>query len=89
MDNKNSPLKAYIIGTHLAWLVISPLLIFIGGGSWLVDYMNWDNKVKILFVLAGIAVMIISTGMYLRNLIRMYDDSPENPPKTDKNDYDY
>jgi 4-amino-4-deoxy-L-arabinose transferase-like glycosyltransferase len=89
-NDNDSPLKVYIIAGHLAWLFITPLLVFIGGGSWLTDQMGWDNRIKIVFVLIGLFVMIGSVANYLRNLIKMYEAPPDNPvTKLEKDDYDY
>jgi hypothetical protein len=87
LDNKDSPLKAYIVAGHLAWVIITPLVVFIGGGSWLVDRFGWDNRIKIVFVMIGLVVMILSTASYFIQIIKMYDC--EKPPPKDKNDYDY
>jgi hypothetical protein len=90
LTDNNSPLKVYIIVGHLAWLCVTPLVVFIGGGSWLTDHMGWDYRLKIVFVLLGLAVMITSVAKYLGNLIKMYDVPPENPvTEVDKEDYDY
>jgi len=90
LNDKDSPLKVYTIVGHLTWLFITPLLVFIGGGSWLTDKMGWDSRIKIVFVLLGLFVMISSVATYLKNLIKMYDEPPKKTVEvTTKDDYDY
>jgi len=90
LSDKDSPLKVYTIVGHLTWLFITPMLVFIGGGSWLTDKMEWDYRVKIVFVLLGLFVMIVSVASYLKNLIKMYEQPKKNTVDvTDKDDYDY
>ncbi|MCL2071540.1 MAG: AtpZ/AtpI family protein [Oscillospiraceae bacterium] len=90
--DKNSPIKVYAIAGHIVWLIISPLLLFIGGGSWLVRRFELAEWLAILFVLFGLFVMVAGVWTYLKKLLDMYDDSKHsNPPqlKIDKRDYDY
>jgi len=91
MDNKNSTskaLKVYVVATHLGWLIISPLLLFIAGGSWLINRFDLDSWLMIVFVLLGLGVMVCGVWTYMKQLIiTYYGDKP--PPKTDKRDYDY
>jgi membrane protein DedA with SNARE-associated domain len=89
LSDKDSPLRVYTIAGHLAWLVITPLLVSVGGGNWLVTKMGWSGRVMILFVLLGLVVMISSTAMYFKQLIKMYDEPKPPKPPEDMNDYDY
>ena len=88
-NNKNSPLRAYIVAGHLGWLIISPLILFIWGGNWLVTRFGWYEWTRIIFVLLGIVVMIGGVAGYSINLLNTYHDMKEKPPKVDKDDYDY
>jgi len=85
---KDSPLKVYVVAGHLGWLIISPLLLFIAGGSWLVNRFNWDSWLMIVFVLSGLAVMVGGVWAYMKQLINTYYGN-KKPPKIDKKDYDY
>ncbi|MCL2036855.1 MAG: AtpZ/AtpI family protein [Oscillospiraceae bacterium] len=90
MNNKN-PLKAYLIAGHLAWLIVTPLLLFIGGGSWLVERFGWDDRLKLVFVLLGLIVMIAGVVSYSVKLVHMYygKDNDKDRLKLDRRDYDY
>jgi hypothetical protein len=85
-----SPLSVYAVAGQIGFAVATPLVVFIGGGSWLVDRFGWAEWVKIVFVLLGIAAMVGSVASYLRGLLRAYDDLREKePPPSDKRDHDY
>jgi membrane protein implicated in regulation of membrane protease activity len=98
--NKNSPFKAlkvYIAAGHLTWVIITPLLIFIGGGGWLVNRFGWDTWVMLLFVLAAIVVMCVNVWSYANQLLKMYSDNndkknaenAQSPKLNSKEDYDF
>ncbi|MCL1903148.1 MAG: AtpZ/AtpI family protein [Oscillospiraceae bacterium] len=91
--NKNSNkswAKAYMVAGHIAWAVLSPLVIFIGGGSWLINKLGWDYRLIIIFVLVGLIAMFTGTKSYLKQLLSMYDDGKKTTSvKPDKRDYDY
>jgi 4-amino-4-deoxy-L-arabinose transferase-like glycosyltransferase len=89
MLKKNSALRVYLVASHLAWLVIAPLLVFIGGGSWLIHRFGWDRRVVIVFVLLGLLVMAGGIRSYARQFFAEHDDLNQKPPKQDKRDYDY
>jgi hypothetical protein len=91
---KFSAMSVYIVVGNLAWMVISPLVLFIGGGGWLVRRYNWDERIMTLFVALGLITMAIGFAAYVKQLIKMYGDV--SPPDTkqsslkyDKQDYDY
>lgn len=79
-----------MIVSHIAFVVAMPLLLFIGGGTWLVDKMNWSESLKIVCVLLGIVVMAASLISYLRHLIAEYGSGDEKPvfkPSNKERDY--
>jgi hypothetical protein len=85
-----NPLSAYMIVSHIAFVVAVPLLLFIGGGTWLVARMNWNEGLNIVFVLLGITVMAVSLISYLRHLISEYgsgDKKPAFKPSNKERDY--
>ncbi|MDR0197756.1 MAG: hypothetical protein LBI36_06015 [Oscillospiraceae bacterium] len=87
---KDSPLSVYAVAGQLGFVIATPLVLFIGGGSRLVDGFGWPDRTKIVFVLLGIAVMVAAVASYLRSLVGAYEDlSDRNPPALDKRDYDY
>ena len=83
MNKKDNPLKVYAVVSQIGFLVITPLLIFIWGGSVLVNKFSLPSWVMILLVFAGIITMISGVGTYLKNLIKMYGG------KDDKKTYKY
>ena len=93
--NKNSPLRVYIVAGHITWLILSPLLLFIGGGGWLVNRFNMSHWWMIVFVLLGLTMMVSGVWSYMKQLLNMFDDLRDNPDNTlspelkDKRDYDY
>ena len=73
-DNKGeNPVKTYAIVSQLGFNIITPLLIFIWGGSVLVSKMGLPDWVMALFVVIGIFVMLCGTISYLLQLIKRYD----------------
>jgi hypothetical protein len=97
MNNKDSPLKVYMIVSHLSWIVISPLLFFIGGGGWLVRRYELPNWVMLVCVFLGILTMVCGFCSFVQHLLKMYSiqsgiaqkKAGTEPVKVDKRDYDY
>lgn len=91
-NKKDNPLKVYAVVSQIGFLVLTPLLIFIWGGSVLVDKLSLPSWVMILLVFAGIITMISGVGTYLKNLIKMYggkDDKKNYKYLSDRRDNDY
>ncbi|MFR2154451.1 MAG: AtpZ/AtpI family protein [[Eubacterium] siraeum] len=68
MNKKDNPLKVYAVVSQIGFLVITPLLIFIWGGSVLVNKFSLPSWVMILLVFAGIITMISEWELILRTL---------------------
>ncbi|MCL2107869.1 MAG: AtpZ/AtpI family protein [Oscillospiraceae bacterium] len=81
MNKRDNPMSAYIVASHIAFVVITPLLLFIGGGAWLCDKLSLPDWTKLLMVLVGVAVMILSLISYLMRLIKMYDGDSKGVEK--------
>lgn len=91
-EKKENPISVYAVVSQIAFMVITPLLIFIWGGSWLIDKLDWPDWVMIICVVLGIAVMLSSVGNYLAKLIKMYggkDKKRSDKLMHDKKDHDY
>lgn len=90
---KGNPLSAYAIVSQVGFMVIVPLVVFIWGGSWLVNRFELPDWLTIVFVLLGIITMISSVGTYLRKIIKMYDNREErektSPLHHDSKDHDW
>lgn len=69
-----NPFSVYAVVSQVGFMVIIPLLVFIWGGSWLIDRFALPNWLMIVFALLGIVTMISSVGTYLARMIRMYDN---------------
>lgn len=91
--NKNeNPVKTYAIVSQLGFNIITPLLIFIWGGSVLVNKMGLPDWVMALFVVIGIVVMISGTVTYLVQLIKRYDKGDDKKAQkvvSSRRDNDY
>ena len=92
-SKRDNPFSAYAVASQVGFLVIIPLLVFIWGGSWLVNKFALPNWLMIVFVFLGIFVMIGSVTNYLYRMIKMYggDRKPEKNSKLkhDVRDHDY
>jgi surface polysaccharide O-acyltransferase-like enzyme len=88
--NNDNPLSAYVIVSHIAFVVAVPLLFFIGGGMWLADRLSLPDWTRITFVLLGIITMIASLISYLYRLIVQYGSDDQKPAfKPDKKERDF
>lgn len=72
-NKKENPVKTYAIVSQIGFNIITPLLIFIWGGSVLVNKMALPGWVMVIFIIIGILVMICATVSYLVQLIKRYD----------------
>lgn len=92
-NKKNNPIAVYSVVSHIAFIVITPLLIFVIGGTVLVDYLAWPEWADIIFVALGIMTMLTSAIGYLRKLIKLFDNSESGTGTTevshDRRDHDY
>ena len=92
-NKKDNPLTVYAVASQIGFIVITPLLVFVIGGTWLVDFLGWPGWIKIIFVAAGILTMSFGAMNYLKKLIAMYDSnesgSGTSEVKHDKKDHDY
>lgn len=73
MNKKENPVKTYALVSQLGFVILTPLLIFIWGGSVLVDKLSLPSWVMVVLVIAGILVMICGAANYLSQLIKRYD----------------
>lgn len=95
MANKknDNPFKAYVVASQIAFIVLTPLLIFVIGGSWVVNYFGLPPWVELICVFVGIFFMISASVSYLTNLIKMYDDNEKQQKyshlKHDRKDNDF
>ena len=92
-NKKDNPIAVYAIASHIGFLVLTPLLIFVIGGTALSSYMGWPDWVDFIFVAVGIFTMVCSCFVYLKKLIKMFDNSESGVGTTevshDHKDHDY
>ncbi len=90
---KSNPMAVYSVVSHITFIVLTPLLIFVVGGTALSDYMNWPEWVDIVLVALGILTMLVSSVGYLKKLIVMFDKAESGVGTTevshDRKDHDY
>lgn len=90
---KDNPFSVYAVVSQIGFMVIVPLLVFIWGGSWLVERLGLPQWVIAVCIALGIITMISSVGTYLRRMIKMYGENKEAPKISkfhhDVKDHDY
>ncbi len=86
------PLQAYAVVSQISFIILTPLLLFAWGGSWLVDKFEMPSFMKLIFVLLGVFTMIASLVNYLLKLIRLYGKTKADKYQKyryDKRDHDF
>ena len=92
MSGKKSNLSVYAIVSQLAFMIVGPLLLFLVGGRYAVEYYQWDDSVMVVFVILGIVFMIGGGVSYIGKLVRLYgkeDKSKYHRAYSDPRDNDY
>ena len=92
-NKKDKPIAVYAVASQIGLIVVIPLLVFVIGGTWLVEKLGWPDWLNIVFVAIGIISMSVGAMNYLKKLIAMYDSSESgtgaSEVKHDKRDHDY
>lgn len=92
-NKKDNPIAVYAVASQIGLIVIIPLLVFVIGGTWLVEHFGWPDWINIIFVAAGILTMSFGAMNYLKKLIAMYDNNESGTGaseiKHDSKDHDY
>ena len=92
-NKKDNPIAVYAVASQIGFIVLVPLLVFVIGGTWLVDLLGWPDWVSIIFVAVGIISMTTGAMHYLKKLIAMYDSSESgtgaSEVRHDRRDHDY
>ncbi|MCH5324481.1 MAG: AtpZ/AtpI family protein [Eubacterium sp.] len=90
MDKKDHPLRVYAVVGQIGFLVIVPLLVFIWGGSALIDALGLPKQLMIVCVLLGLLTMVSGTANYLMKVVKMYaKDDEEKLAVHRRRDNDY
>ena len=89
----DNPIAIYAVASHIGFIVIGPLLLFVIGGTALVEWLGWPEWVDIVFVALGILTMLAGSLRYLQQLIKIFDKSESgvgtSEVRHDRRDYDY
>lgn len=81
MKRNENPFSVYAKVSQLAFVIITPLLLFLGGGSWIVHKFGLPDWVMGICVALAIIFMIGGAVSYLWQLIKMYDKKDEHAPR--------
>lgn len=89
---RDNPFSVYAVVSQIGFMVIIPLLVFIWGGSWVIERFLLPQWLMVVFIALGIITMISSVGSYLMKLTKKYGKS--DVPKMselhhDTRDHDY
>ena len=82
MKKKENLVSIYATVSQLAFSIITPLLIFIVGGSWLSNKYGWPDWAMGICVGLGILFMLAGGGSYLAQLIKIYGKDNNSAPKS-------
>ena len=81
MKKNENPFSVYAKVSQLAFVIITPLLLFLGGGSWAVRHFDLPDWVMGICVALALIFMIGGAVSYLYQLIKMYEKSDKPAPK--------
>lgn len=87
-----NPFAVYTVVSHISFIVVTPLLLFLWGGSALVRHFDWPGWVNVVFIFTGVLTMLMSLAGYLIKLVRLYGEDKPDPYRKLKNthrDHDY
>lgn len=92
-NKKDNPFKAYAVASQIAFIVLTPLLIFVVGGSWVTEHFSLPGWVELICVFVGIGLMISCSVTYLNKIIKLYSDNEKEQKyahlKHDRKDNDF
>lgn len=81
MSRKENPLSTYAKVSQLAFVIITPLLLFIGGGWYLSNKFSWPDWAMVICIVLGIVFMIGGAVSYLFKLIKSYEKTDKPAPR--------
>lgn len=92
-QKKDNPIAVYAVVSQIGFIVITPLLVFVIGGTALVEWLSLPDWVNIFFVALGIFTMLAGSLRYLNKLIKIFDNNESGVGTTevssDRRDHDY
>lgn len=81
MMKKDNPFSVYAKVSQLAFVIITPLLLFLGGGSWAVKHFELPDWVMGICVALALIFMIGGAVSYIYQLIKIYEKPDKPAPK--------
>ena len=92
-NKKDNPISVYAVASQIGFIVITPLLVFVIGGTALVNWLEWPDWVNFIFVAVGILTMLAGAFSYLKQLIKLFDKNESgvgtSEASHDLRDHDY
>lgn len=79
---KENPFSVYATVSQLAFVIISPLLVFLWGGSYVVKKFSLPEWVMGVCVALALVFMISGAASYISQLIKRYGKNDESAPKS-------
>ena len=91
MNRKKGAFSAYAVASQFAFVILSPLLVFIVGGHYACEYYGLPDWVMVVCILLGVLFMIGGAVSHLMKMIPLYGRDEKKPPRynTDPRDNDY
>lgn len=81
MKKNENPFSVYAKVSQLAFVIIAPLLLFLGGGSWAVAHFGLPDWVMGICVALSLIFMIGGAVSYVYQLIKTYEKPDQPAPK--------
>lgn len=79
---KENPFSVYVTVSQLAFVIISPLIIFLAGGGYVVKKYSLPEWVMGLCVALALVFMIGGAASYIAQLMRCYGKDNKSAPKS-------
>ena len=92
MSGKKSPFAAYAVASQFAFVILAPLLVFIVGGHYAVEYYDLPDWVMVVCIILGILFMLGGAANHLMKMRKLYakdDKSKYRRYYSDRSDNDY
>lgn len=79
---KENPFSVYVTVSQLAFVIISPLIIFLAGGGYVVKKYSLPEWVMGLCVVLALVFMIGGAASYIAQLMRRYGKDNKSAPRS-------
>lgn len=89
---KSNPLSVYAVVSQISFVILAPLLLFIVGGHYAVEFFGWPDWAMGICVALGIIFMLGGAVNFLAQLIARYgkdDKSKYTRAYSNPKDNDY